>query len=48
MKNILADTTLHLRCMGLYNPLLLEGEGMEFGYIIFEELPPFLQNLPLR
>ena len=40
-KNILTDNISKLRCIGIHDALDQEEVGKEFGYVLFEELPPF-------
>ena len=43
-SNILADTLSHLIVINPDTPLTPEGQGYEFGYAVFEELPEVKTN----
>ena len=43
-NNILADTLSHLIAIDPNTPITPEGQGYEFGYVIFEEFPEVKTN----
>ena len=43
-NNIRADTLSHLAAIDPDTPLMLEGQGYEFSYAIFEEFPEVKTN----